>query len=103
MRTMITALAFLAALGVASAASAQQKDAKDAGASKQRGVITLAEVTIVGRIQKGLYARHAAVSRTADWGRGLAIARLHRPHCSASRASVCWPRSGLRRLPMELA
>lgn len=50
-----SALILLAVLCTSSAAVAQEKK-KDAPAAPQRGVITLAEVTITGRIQKPIAA-----------------------------------------------
>jgi len=50
-----SALILLAVLGTSSAAAAQEKT-KDAAPAPQRGVITLAEVTITGRIQKPIAA-----------------------------------------------
>lgn len=65
----LTALA-LATIGSASLASAQEKGKE----SKQRGVITLAEVTITGRIQKPIAA--VDVSRIAP---KLTLAELRQP------------------------
>jgi len=65
----LTALA-LATIGSVPSASAQEKG-KD---TKQRGVITLAEVTITGRIQKPIAA--VDVSRIAP---KLTLAELRQP------------------------
>jgi hypothetical protein len=70
MRTIVTALAALALVSTSAAASAQDKG-KD---NKQRGVITLAEVTITGRIQKPIAA--VDVSRIAP---KLTLAELRQP------------------------
>ncbi len=70
MRTMVAALAGLALVSASAAASAQDKG-KD---TKQRGVITLAEVTITGRIQKPIAA--VDVSRIAP---KLTLAELRQP------------------------
>lgn len=53
-KMLLTALCSVLLLGAATA-SAEDK-AKGAGAAPQRGVITLAEVTITGRIQKPIAA-----------------------------------------------
>jgi hypothetical protein len=50
-----SALILLAVLCMSSAAAAQEKK-KDGAPAPQRGVITLAEVTITGRIQKPIAA-----------------------------------------------
>lgn len=70
MRTTMAALTVLALISAGGAASAQEKG-KD---SKQRGVITLAEVTITGRIQKPIAA--VDVSRIAP---KLTLAELRQP------------------------
>ena len=70
MRTKVAALALLALIATSAAASAQDKG-KD---TKQRGVITLAEVTITGRIQKPIAA--VDVSRIAP---KLTLAELRQP------------------------
>ncbi len=70
MRTTVAALAALALVSASAAARAQEKG-KD---SKQRGVITLAEVTITGRIQKPIAA--VDVSRIAP---KLTLAELRQP------------------------
>jgi hypothetical protein len=68
MRTMVTALTALALLSAGGAAAAQDKG------KQQRGVITLAEVTITGRIQKPIAA--VDVSRIAP---KLTLAELRQP------------------------
>jgi hypothetical protein len=68
MRTKVAALAVL--MLVSASASAQDKGKE----SKQRGVITLAEVTITGRIQKPIAA--VDVSRIAP---KLTLAELRQP------------------------
>lgn len=70
MRTTWMALAALSVLMVASTAAAQDKGKE----SKQRGVITLAEVTITGRIQKPIAA--VDVSRIQP---KLTLAELRQP------------------------
>jgi hypothetical protein len=70
MRTMMAALAALSLVATSAVASAQDKG-KD---TKQRGVITLAEVTITGRIQKPIAA--VDVSRIAP---KLTLAELRQP------------------------
>lgn len=65
-RWLGAALVGLVALGVSASASAQEK--------KQRGVITLAEVTITGRIQKPIAA--VDVSRIQP---KLTLAELRQP------------------------
>jgi hypothetical protein len=70
MRIMVSALTVIALLAIGGAAAAQDKG-KD---SKQRGVITLAEVTITGRIQKPIAA--VDVSRIAP---KLTLAELRQP------------------------
>ena len=70
MRTMAAALTALALVSAGSAASAQEKGKE----TKQRGVITLAEVTITGRIQKPIAA--VDVSRIAP---KLTLAELRQP------------------------
>lgn len=70
-RTLALSLGALALLSVSGRASAQDK--KAAGGS-QRGVITLAEVTITGRIQKPIAA--VDVSRIAP---KLTLAELRQP------------------------
>ena len=70
MRTMAATLAVLALVSAGGAASAQEKG-KD---NKQRGVITLAEVTITGRIQKPIAA--VDVSRIQP---KLTLAELRQP------------------------
>jgi hypothetical protein len=67
---MVAALAALALVTASAVAFAQEKG-KD---SKQRGVITLAEVTITGRIQKPIAA--VDVSRIAP---KLTLAELRQP------------------------
>jgi hypothetical protein len=69
-RTTLALLGTLAILGAASSAAAQEKGKE----SKQRGVITLAEVTITGRIQKPIAA--VDVSRIAP---KLTLAELRQP------------------------
>lgn len=70
MRTTITALTALALMSLGGTALAQDKG-KGGG---QRGVITLAEVTITGRIQKPIAA--VDVSRIAP---KLTLAELRQP------------------------
>jgi hypothetical protein len=70
MRTMTTALMALALVSISAAASAQDKGKE----GKQRGVITLAEVTITGRIQKPIAA--VDVNRIAP---KLTLAELRQP------------------------
>ena len=70
MRTIIGALAAIALALTAGTASAQEKGKE----SKQRGVITLAEVTITGRIQKPIAA--VDVSRIQP---KLTLAELRQP------------------------
>lgn len=70
MRTTWMALAAVSVLMVASTAAAQDKGKE----SKQRGVITLAEVTITGRIQKPIAA--VDVSRIQP---KLTLAELRQP------------------------
>ncbi len=70
MRTTMTALAAIALVSARATASAQDKGTD----SKQRGVITLAEVTITGRIQKPIAA--VDVSRIAP---KLTLAELRQP------------------------
>ena len=70
MRTMVAVLAGLALVSGSMAASAQEKGKE----GKQRGVITLAEVTITGRIQKPIAA--VDVSRIAP---KLTLAELRQP------------------------
>ena len=70
MRTMVAALTALS-LVTASAASFAEDKGKD---QKQRGVITLAEVTITGRIQKPIAA--VDVNRIAP---KLTLAELRQP------------------------
>jgi hypothetical protein len=70
MQSMVAALATLALVLVSVSSFAQDKG-KD---SKQRGVITLAEVTITGRIQKPIAA--VDVSRIAP---KLTLAELRQP------------------------
>jgi hypothetical protein len=68
-------LSLLGAMALSSTAFAQNKDkAKDKDAGSQRGVITLAEVTITGRIQKPIAA--VDVSRIAP---KLTLAELRQP------------------------
>ncbi|APR87095.1 hypothetical protein A7982_12444 [Minicystis rosea] len=66
-RISLMALAAIACLSASGAAAAQEK-------GKQRGVITLAEVTITGRIQKPIAA--VDVSRIAP---KLTLAELRQP------------------------
>ena len=68
MRTTLAALVALALMVVGGSAAAQSKE------GKQRGVITLAEVTITGRIQKPIAA--VDVSRIAP---KLTLAELRQP------------------------
>lgn len=68
---MRTKVAAFAALMLVSASAAAQDKSKD---NKQRGVITLAEVTITGRIQKPIAA--VDVSRIAP---KLTLAELRQP------------------------
>jgi hypothetical protein len=70
-RTLALSLGALALLSVSRGASAQDKKA---GGGSQRGVITLAEVTITGRIQKPIAA--VDVSRIAP---KLTLAELRQP------------------------
>ena len=70
MRKMMAALTALALVSASADALAQDKG-KD---TKQRGVITLAEVTITGRIQKPIAA--VDVSRIAP---KLTLAELRQP------------------------
>ncbi len=70
MRAMVASLVAVALVSSGAAASAQDKG-KD---NKQRGVITLAEVTITGRIQKPIAA--VDVSRIAP---KLTLAELRQP------------------------
>lgn len=70
MRTMFAALMALALMAIGGTAAAQDKGKE----SKQRGVITLAEVTITGRIQKPIAA--VDVSRIAP---KLTLAELRQP------------------------
>jgi hypothetical protein len=70
MQTMAATLAAALLLSASATASAQDKG-KD---TKQRGVITLAEVTITGRIQKPIAA--VDVSRIAP---KLTLAELRQP------------------------
>jgi hypothetical protein len=69
MRTTLAALTALALLTFGAASSAQEKKE-----GKQRGVITLAEVTITGRIQKPIAA--VDVSRIQP---KLTLAELRQP------------------------
>ena len=69
MRTMVATLVAFALVSVGATASAQDK-----GKSSQRGVITLAEVTITGRIQKPIAA--VDVSRIQP---KLTLAELRQP------------------------
>lgn len=69
-KTLALSLVALALLLVSGGASAQDKK----GGSSQRGVITLAEVTITGRIQKPIAA--VDVSRIAP---KLTLAELRQP------------------------
>jgi hypothetical protein len=71
MRTPLSTLALLALVTASGAAAAQDKG-KEGG--KQRGVITLAEVTITGRIQKPIAA--VDVSRISP---KLTLAELRQP------------------------
>ncbi len=71
MRTMAATLAALALVSAGGVASAQEKGKEKGG---QRGVITLAEVTITGRIQKPIAA--VDVSRIAP---KLTLAELRQP------------------------
>jgi len=68
-RLAVSAAFGLAALAASSVASAQEK-----GAPPQRGVITLAEVKIVGRIQKPIAA--VDVNKLSPT---LALAELRQP------------------------
>jgi hypothetical protein len=70
MRTTLTALVALALISASDLAAAQDKGKE----SKQRGVITLAEVTITGRIQKPIAA--VDVSRIQP---KLTLAELRQP------------------------
>ena len=70
MRTTFAALMALALVTIGGTAAAQDKGKE----SKQRGVITLAEVTITGRIQKPIAA--VDVSRIAP---KLTLAELRQP------------------------
>ncbi|MFT3769218.1 MAG: hypothetical protein QM820_27585 [Minicystis sp.] len=70
MRTTLSALSALALIAASGAATAQEKGKE----GKQRGVITLAEVTITGRIQKPIAA--VDVSRIAP---KLTLAELRQP------------------------
>jgi hypothetical protein len=70
MRTTLAALMALAVMAIGGTAAAQDKG-KGGG---QRGVITLAEVTITGRIQKPIAA--VDVSRIAP---KLTLAELRQP------------------------
>jgi hypothetical protein len=70
MRTMVAALTALSLVTAGGASFAEDKG-KD---SKQRGVITLAEVTITGRIQKPIAA--VDVNRIAP---KLTLAELRQP------------------------
>jgi hypothetical protein len=79
MRTKVAALAALALLSASAVASAQDKG-KD---TKQRGVITLAEVTITGRIQKPIAA--VDVSRIAP---KLTLAELRQPFLDRIEQSI---------------
>jgi hypothetical protein len=74
MRTMVAALTAIALLAIGGAASAQEKGKDKGGGGGQRGVITLAEVTITGRIQKPIAA--VDVSRIAP---KLTLAELRQP------------------------
>jgi hypothetical protein len=80
MHKLLSTLVALALISIGGAAAAQEKkgcapgDPLCAGASKQRGVITLAEVTITGRIQKPIAA--VDVSRIAP---KLTLAELRQP------------------------
>ena len=73
MKSIVTSLAVVACLLEASPALAQKKDPGPSGGS-QRGVITLAEVTITGRIQKPIAA--VDVSRIQP---KLTLAELRQP------------------------
>jgi hypothetical protein len=79
MRTMMVGLVALALVSVGAVASAQDKG-KD---NKQRGVITLAEVTITGRIQKPIAA--VDVSRIAP---KLTLAELRQPFLDRIEAAI---------------
>ncbi len=70
MRIMISALAALALVSFGGVVAAQEKGKE----TKQRGVITLAEVTITGRIQKPI----AAVDVTRIQPK-LTLAELRQP------------------------
>jgi hypothetical protein len=70
MRTTVAALATLTLVSFGGSAPAQDKGKEN----KQRGVITLAEVTITGRIQKPIAA--VDVSRIAP---KLTLAELRQP------------------------
>ncbi|HSN98298.1 MAG TPA: hypothetical protein VLS89_08365 [Candidatus Nanopelagicales bacterium] len=67
MRGLVAAAVAVAAIGVCGAAEAQER-------GKQRGVITLSEVTITGRIQKPIAA--VDVSRIQP---KLTLAELRQP------------------------
>ncbi len=71
-KTLILGLGALALIAGSSNAAAQDK--KGGGGGGQRGVITLAEVTITGRIQKPIAA--VDVSRIAP---KLTLAELRQP------------------------
>ncbi len=71
MKKLVTVLSALAVLGFAFEAAAQDKETKDANG---RGVITLAEVTITGRIQRPIAA--VDVSRIQP---KLTLAELRQP------------------------
>jgi hypothetical protein len=73
MRMRFAASLGIAALGVLTASSALAQD-KGKGGGAQRGVITLAEVTITGRIQKPIAA--VDVSRIQP---KLTLAELRQP------------------------
>jgi hypothetical protein len=79
MRTMVAGLVALATVSVGAGASAQDKG-KD---TKQRGVITLAEVTITGRIQKPIAA--VDVSRIAP---KLTLAELRQPFLDRIESAI---------------
>jgi hypothetical protein len=81
MNRLVFVAALVTALGVSAAATAQQKGGP--GGGSQRGVITLAEVTITGRIQKPIAA--VDVSRIQP---KLTLAELRQPFLDRIEAVI---------------